>query len=84
LEVRPPTEFSYETAKSKLVNLKLDVDHALQVDFVVPGDVLIEDSAYDYEHAPGQQGRLLHLAGLVDMDSRVTVLIDPRRELQKG
>ncbi len=60
------------------------MDHALQVNFVVPGDVVIDDSAYDYEHTPSQQGRLLHLAGLVDMDSRLTVLLHLLRIFKTG
>jgi len=73
LEVRPPAEFGYEAAESKLANLRLDANHASRVKFVVPGDVCLEDPAYDFKSAPGQQGKLLHLAGLVDKESRLTV-----------
>lgn len=72
LEVRPPGEFSFDAAKSKLATLRFGDDSPPQLNFIVPGDLnlLGEESL---ENAPGQQGRLLRLAGLVDMDSRLTV-----------
>ncbi|KAF2686455.1 hypothetical protein K458DRAFT_476351 [Lentithecium fluviatile CBS 122367] len=73
LEVRPPTEFSYDAAKSKLVSLKLGMNHTSQLNFVVPGDAIVEDPAYDYETAPRQLGQLLRVAGIIDMDSQLTV-----------
>jgi DNA mismatch repair protein MSH5 len=71
--VRPPAEFDYEAAENKLFNLRLDANHASQVNFVVPGDVVLDDSASGFESLSGQQGKLLHLAGLIDRDSRLTV-----------
>ncbi|KAF3049875.1 MutS protein msh5 [Didymella keratinophila] len=70
LDVRPPSEFYYDAAKSKLMTLRLGEEDGAQVTFNVPGDHL---GGYDTESAHGQQGRLLHLAGWVDMESRVTV-----------
>lgn len=72
LEVRPPGEFAFETAKGKLASLKLDNTYMPQVNFVVPGDLglLGEESL---EHAPGQQSRLLYLGGIIDLESRLTV-----------
>lgn len=69
LDVRPPSEFYYDAAKSKLMTLKLGEDEGTQVSFNVPGDHL---GGYD-DDAHGQQGRLLRLAGWVDMDSHTTV-----------
>jgi DNA mismatch repair protein MSH5 len=83
LEVRPPAEFSYDAAASKLVNLRLDAYHASQVRFFVPGDTVVEDPTCDFESARGQQGKLLLLAGLVDMDSRLTVRMGFRQYLEK-
>lgn len=72
-EVRPPSEFAYEAAKSKLGNLRLGDTCERHVNFVVPGDLPVDGLLLDGEIAPGQQGRLLGLAGLVDMESRLTV-----------
>ncbi|KAL1607764.1 hypothetical protein SLS60_002700 [Paraconiothyrium brasiliense] len=68
LEVRPPGEFSFDAAIGKLATLRFEDDGVAQMNFVVPGDLnlLGEESL---ENAPGQQGRLLRLAGLVDMES---------------
>lgn len=72
LEVRPPGEFSFDAAKSKLTSMKLEYDDVSQVNFVVPGDVnVLGDESL--ESASGQQGRLLRLAGLLDLESRLTV-----------
>lgn len=73
LEVRPPNEFSYDSAISKLVSLRLGEDHESKVQFVVPGDIMVGNSAHDGESTSGQQGRLLHLAGMVDLGSHLTV-----------
>lgn len=70
LDIRPPSEFYYDTAKSKLMTLRLGEEDGAQVTFNVPGDRLV---GYDAEGAPGQQGQLLRLAGWVDTESRVTV-----------
>ena len=70
LDVRPPSEFCYDAAKSKLMILRLGEEDGAQVTFNVPGDHL---GGYDAEGAPGPQGQLLRLAGWVDMESRVTV-----------
>jgi DNA mismatch repair protein MSH5 len=72
LEVRPPGEFSSDAAKGKLATLRFGDDGAPQMNFVVPGDLnlLGEESL---GNAPGQHGRLLRLAGLVDLESRLTV-----------
>ncbi|KAJ4296681.1 hypothetical protein N0V90_006729 [Kalmusia sp. IMI 367209] len=74
LEVRPPSEFSFDAAKSKLASLSFEDNDPLHINFVVPGDLnpLGEESM---ENARGRQGRLLRLAGLIDLDSRITVLI---------
>ncbi|KAL9585794.1 MAG: hypothetical protein Q9212_001307 [Teloschistes hypoglaucus] len=75
LEVRPSPEFGYEAGKAKLCNLRLNSDDAPFVAFVTPGDA---DSYQEYEggHEPGHnghQGKLLRLAGHIDLESRLTV-----------
>lgn len=69
LDVRPPSEFYYDAAKTKLATLKLGEDHGTQVSFNIPGDHF---GGHD-EAMHGQQGQLLRLAGWIDMESRVTV-----------
>lgn len=73
---RPGSEFSYESAKNKLVNLRLGEADGPRVTFIVPGDVVAdEDDGYNNGEAAyaGREGQLLRLSGWVDMDSRLTV-----------
>jgi hypothetical protein len=78
LEVRPPSEFHYDTAKGKLINLHLGEEGGTRVTFNVPGE-LGANNHLSEENGTGQQGQLLRLAGWVDIESRVTVSIRPRR-----
>lgn len=71
LDVRPPSEFYYDAAKSKLMTLRLGDEDGAQVTFNVPGDHL---GGHNAESAHGQQGQLLRFAGWVDMESRTTVI----------
>ncbi|KAF2198323.1 hypothetical protein GQ43DRAFT_465698 [Delitschia confertaspora ATCC 74209] len=73
LELRPPSEFSYEAAKSKLENLRLGDDNAPGLTFVVPGEAPITQNFEDGITSAGQQGQLLRLSGWVDLESRLTV-----------
>jgi DNA mismatch repair protein MSH5 len=72
LEVRPPNEFSYDTAKSKLVSLRLGEESGTRVSFNIPGE-LAPMNHLDEEGTVGQQGQLLRLAGWIDLESRSTV-----------
>jgi DNA mismatch repair protein MSH5 len=72
LEVRPPSEFYYDAAKSKLVTLRLEEENGTRVSFNVPGE-LAAGNRIDDDNVAGQQGQLLRLAGWVDVESRVTV-----------
>jgi DNA mismatch repair protein MSH5 len=67
LDARPSPEFSSEGAKSKLVGLDLAADNGLNIAFTTPGDAMIGDASM------GRQGRLMRLAGWIDLDSEVTV-----------
>jgi DNA mismatch repair protein MSH5 len=80
LEVRPPSDFSYGTAKNKLVNLHLGEESGTRVSFNVPGEHDMNEDPDD-ESATGQQGQLLRLAGWIDIESRVTVP-DPPLDMQ--
>ena len=72
LEVRPPNEFAYSAAKSKLVSLRLGRESGPRISFNVPGELIANDR-FDDDNATGQQGKLLRLAGWVDMESHTTV-----------
>lgn len=73
---RPVSEFSYESARSRLVNLKIGHEDGPKITFITPGDVTTDRNS---EHDAGdtatesRQGQLLRLAGWIDVDSRVTV-----------
>ncbi|KAL8690026.1 MAG: hypothetical protein Q9218_004440, partial [Villophora microphyllina] len=75
LEVRPSPEFGYEAGKAKLCKLRLHNDNASFAAFITPGDA---ESYQDYvdNSEPGytgHQGKLLRLAGHIDLESRLTV-----------
>jgi DNA mismatch repair protein MSH5 len=72
LEVRPPSEFYYSAARSKLVSLQLGEDDGTRVSFNVPGELGV-DNHREEDNVAGQQGQLLRLAGWVDIESRITV-----------
>jgi DNA mismatch repair protein MSH5 len=77
LEVRPPIEFDYNTAKTKLVSLQLDEGASERVIFNVPGELL--QVGESVEDGAGHQGQLLRLAGRIDVESRTTVCISTTR-----
>ncbi|KFY27431.1 hypothetical protein V493_03503 [Pseudogymnoascus sp. VKM F-4281 (FW-2241)] len=77
LDSRPSAEFQYEAAKSKLVSCDLSGSNGPRMQFSTPGDELMGNMGYiqdpeDYE-AAGYQGRLLRLAGCIDLESRVSI-----------
>lgn len=75
LEYRPSPEFSYESGKNKLINLRLFADGGPEISFVTPGT---NDSYEDYGEGnemgyTGRQGKLLRLSTWIDMESRLSV-----------
>lgn len=73
--MRPSPEFSYESGKNKLINLRIGSDNGPHVTFITPGDA---DSYDDYGDGSGagfvgRQGQLLRLSGWIDVESRLTV-----------
>ncbi|KAI4754544.1 hypothetical protein E4T52_13305 [Aureobasidium sp. EXF-3400] len=73
---RPVSEFSYDSAKSRLVNLKLGHEDGPRITFVTPGDLTAgndEDYAVGDAAVENSQGQFLRLAGWINVDSRVTV-----------
>ncbi|KAL1306915.1 hypothetical protein AAFC00_005558 [Neodothiora populina] len=72
---RPNSDFNFETAKTKLINLDLGDLRGPRVTFVVPGDVIADANSGpggEYEFV-GREGTLLKLAGWIDVESRFTV-----------
>ena len=73
--MRPSAEFEYEAGKNKLAGLKLRSDAERLGTIITPGS----HNAYeDYEDhnevgSSGHYGKLLRLAGCVDLESRLTV-----------
>ncbi|EEP81051.1 predicted protein [Uncinocarpus reesii 1704] len=74
LDVRPSQEFNFETARTKLSNLKLGQATDIPK-FLVPGN------EFSYERTANgadggfteEQGKLLHLASTVDMENHVSI-----------
>ena len=77
LECGPNSEFGYDSARNKLVNLRIGQRDGPNVTFVVPGDVLPHENDYPYngeEHGfNSKQGQLLRLSGWINLESRATV-----------
>lgn len=71
LEVRPPNEFHYDSAKAKIASLRLDETESSQLRFNGSGE--FPSNKAEGETALGQQGQILRIAGSIDLDSRVTV-----------
>ena len=72
LDSRPSSDFNYEAAKNKIVNLELVADENPNIIFNTPGDELVGDGYAD-QGGVGRQGKLMRLAGWIDLDSRLTV-----------
>ncbi|EUC27440.1 hypothetical protein COCCADRAFT_9965 [Bipolaris zeicola 26-R-13] len=72
LEVRPPSEFNYNSAKNKLASLHLGKDDGTHIEFNVPGELATVGHP-GKDQSAGQQGQLLRLAGWIDLESHSTV-----------
>ena len=75
LEFRPNSEFGYDSARNKLVNLRIGQAGGPNVTFIIPGDVVAREDDYlggDMGFT-GRQGQLLRLSGWINMESRLTV-----------
>ena len=74
LNAQPSSDFSYEGAMNKLANLELSADEGSNIIFTTPGDELATDPYGNGDYGlTGRQGRLLRLAGWIDLDSKLTV-----------
>ena len=75
VQYRPPSEFSYDFGKRKLLCLEIHGHSSDSAYFVTPGrteafDNQQESTAIDFIES---QGKLLKLSAAIDMDSRLTV-----------
>lgn len=77
LDMRPSGEFEYTSAKNKLMKLDFTFRRGSRTTLVTPGDVFLGGSAFGDEHdafdAAGQHERFTQLAGLIDLESHLTV-----------
>lgn len=74
LEYRPASDFSFEHAKNRLVNLVLDQEKESDIFFTTPEDLLGNPVGDQINmQSMGRQGRLLRLSGRIDLESKVTV-----------
>ena len=76
LDSRPSSEFNFEAAKNKLINLDIASDHGPQVMFTTPDDDITGNATRGWDPvdlAAGRYSRLMRLAGWIDLDSRLTV-----------
>ncbi|KAI9820000.1 MAG: MutS protein msh5 [Pycnora praestabilis] len=82
LELRPSREFNYESAKNKLINLRIGSDSGPQITFATPGDGMAGDAFGDRDDSGfiGRQGSFLRLSAWIDMGSRLSASLLPPRQ----
>ncbi|CAK4028600.1 related to DNA mismatch repair mutS [Lecanosticta acicola] len=74
LECRPKAEYGYDSAKKKLVNLRIGQPNGPSVTYVVPGDVVASENDYDREEDGfASQAQLHRLSGWINLESKLTV-----------
>ena len=75
LEFRPSPEFSYESGKYKLINLRLFANGSSDVSFITPGDNDPCDNFGDATSAGHTdcRGQTMRLASSIDIESRLTI-----------
>lgn len=75
VDIRPSQEFSYEGAKTKLINLESTIARNDNTTFLVPGDPSTYEDERDHENfgSTNRQGKLLRLSSWIDFENRVGV-----------
>ncbi|MCJ1308042.1 MutS protein msh5 [Agyrium rufum] len=75
LEVRPGTEFNFESGKRKLLDMLGESSHVPQSTFFIPSDTHNFETGNNGRDAgfTNRQGALLRLSSLVDLESRLSV-----------
>lgn len=70
------SDFFYEAGKQKLVHLDIFPPKEHMSQFITPNDYLNGNGENDAQGGYGLQGKLLNLAGHIDLESRATVGAD--------
>ena len=75
LERRPSSEFNYEVALDKLIQLRVQSDDGPDTAMVMASELDAGDDVPGEggDRVGGRRAKLLRLAGVVDLDSRVAV-----------
>lgn len=73
LDSQPSSDFRVDQAKNKLVGLELGADQSPNVVFAIPGEDMAGEAIRGEHGGTGRQGRLMRLAGWIDLDSSLTV-----------
>jgi DNA mismatch repair protein MSH5 len=75
MDYRPNSEFNYEGAKDKLVNLQSILVGGEGVRLLIPGDSLTYDDGQGHDEfgSTSHQGKLLRISGWINFDSRVSL-----------
>jgi len=75
VDVRPSQDFSYEGAKTKLVNLASIITSNDGTKFLVPGNPSTFDDEQDHENfgSTNRQGKLLRLSSWIDFENQIGV-----------
>ena len=75
IDHRPAQEFSYDGAKSKLINLVSSFCGSEDVKFLVPGESMDTDDDLDHDDfgSTSRQGNFLKLSSWIDLDNLVSI-----------
>ena len=73
LDARPSSDFNYEAARKRLINLQMCDDLASDFVLTTPGDDLVGDIGHEQNDGTGRHGQLMKLAGLIDLESKLSV-----------
>jgi len=75
VDTRPSQEFSFESAKIKLSDLKIDSMQDEKLKYHVPGNSFSRDRGEERDNLgfTERQGGLLHLSGSIDTENRVSI-----------
>lgn len=75
LEWRPSSDFKYESSKDRLAALFLPLDVHTHMAFLTPGDATAMAAEADYGDTTGHEGRLMRLAGVINLDAYISVCV---------
>jgi DNA mismatch repair protein MSH5 len=75
IDIRPSQEFNSQAAKNKLIALEIFARDDGPLQFLVPCNGISDNDRVDPENVgfTAQKGKLLRLAGFIDMENTVTL-----------